>query len=331
MEYIAQLGLVALGSRMRAISDRLYATADEVYRAYGLQLQGRWLPLLRILHDRGPQTVGEIAEAVGQTHSAVSQLADKLTDLGWLDVAIDPADRRRRRLALTAHAETELRAAKPLWRAIEDLFTRHCREQGIDLLHTLATFENVLAPTLAGAIVERAAAQDRSALRIVAFDPALREHFYRLNEAWLRKYFYVEEIDHRVLSNPETEIIARGGTILFAMLGDEVVGTCALMPETNGADADAADTQGTYELTKMAVDEQRQGLGIGRALMEAAIDEFRRRDGRRLFLETNSKLTPAVRLYESMGFEHQPSIKPDSHYDRADVYMVWRDPARPAG
>lgn len=326
MEYIAQLGLVALGSRMRAISDRLYATADEVYRAYGLQLQGRWLPLLRILHDRGPQTVGEIAEAVGQTHSAVSQLADKLTDLGWVDVAIDPADRRRRRLALTAHAETELRAAKPLWRAIEDLFTRHCREQGIDLLHTLATFENVLAPTLAGAIVERAAAQDRSALRIAAFDPALREHFYRLNEAWLRKYFYVEEIDHRVLSNPETEIIARGGTILFAMLGDEVVGTCALMPE-----ADDADAGGTYELTKMAVDEQRQGLGIGRALMEAAIDEFRRRDGRRLFLETNSKLTPAVRLYESMGFEHQPSIKPDSHYDRADVYMVWRDPARSAG
>jgi ribosomal protein S18 acetylase RimI-like enzyme/DNA-binding MarR family transcriptional regulator len=336
MEYIAQLGLVALGSRMRAISDRLYATADEVYRASGLQLQGRWLPLLRILHDRGPQTVGEIAEAVGQTHSAVSQLADKLTDLGWVDVAIDPADKRRRRLALTAHAETELRAAKPLWRAIEDLFTRHCREQGIDLLHTLATFENVLAPTLAGAIVERAATQDRAALRIVAFDPALRDHFYRLNEAWLRKYFYVEEIDHRVLSDPETEIIARGGTILFAMLGDEVVGTCALMPEADGADAEGVDAEGvdvkdTFELTKMAVDEQRQGLGIGRALMEAAIDEFRRRDGRRLFLETNSKLTPAVRLYESMGFEHQPSIKPDSHYDRANVYMVWRDPARPAG
>lgn len=320
MEYIAQLGLVALGSRMRAVSDRLYTTADEVYRVSGLQLQGRWLPLLRILHDRGPQTVGEIAEAVGQTHSAISQLADRLTDHGWLDVVVDPGDRRKRRLALTTRAETELRAAKPLWRAIENLFAQHCREQGIDLLHTLTAFEAVLAPTLADAIVEHAAAQDRSALRIVAFDPALREHFYRLNEAWLRKYFYVEEIDHRVLSNPETEIIAPGGTILFAMLGDDVVGTCALMPETDGAEA-----EGAYELTKMAVDEHRQGLGIGRALMEAAIAEFHGRGGRRLFLETNSKLVPAVRLYESMGFEHQPSIKPDSHYDRANVYMVWRD------
>lgn len=316
MEYIAQLGLVALGSRMRAVSDRLYATADDVYRHSGLEIQGRWLPLLRILHDRGPLTVGEIAEAIGQTHSAVSQLADRLTDQGWLDVVVDPADKRRRRLALTARAAIDLRAAKPLWRAIEDLFAQHCREQGIDLLQTLTAFEGVLTPTLANAIVARAAAQDRSALRIVPFDPALRGHFYRLNEAWLRKYFYVEEIDHRVLSNPETEILQPGGSILFAMLGDDVVGTCALMPEADDV----------YELTKMAVDEQRQGLGIGRALMEAAIAEFRQHRGRKLFLETNSKLTPAVRLYESMGFEHQPSIKPDSHYDRANVYMVWRDP-----
>jgi DNA-binding MarR family transcriptional regulator/predicted GNAT family N-acyltransferase len=319
MEYIAQLGLVALGSRMRAVSDRLYATADEIYRASDLNLQGRWLPLLRILHDRGPQTVGEIAESIGQTHSAVSQLADKLSDQGWLTVAQDPTDKRRRRLALTARADTELRAAKPLWRAIDDLFSEHCREQGIDLLHALSAFESALTPTLAAAIVARAAAQGRAALRIVSFEPTLREHFYRLNEAWLRKYFYVEEIDHRVLSNPETEILDGGGAILFAMLGEDVVGTCALLRES----------EGVYELTKMAVDEQRQGLGIGRALLEAAIAEFHRHRGRTLFLETHDKLVPAIRLYESLGFEHQPSIKPDSHYARANVYMVWRD-LRPA-
>ncbi len=186
----------------------------------------------------------------------------------------------------------------------------------------------------------RAPAHDCLALRIVPFNTALRDHFYRLNEAWLRKYFYVEDIDHRVMSNPESEILERGGSILFAMLGEaapgdaalgdaalgeSVVGTCALMPEFDGA-----QHNGVYELTKMAVEEQRQGLGIGRALLEAAIVEFQHLGGRRLFLETNSKLTPAVRLYESMGFEHQPSLKPDSHYDRANVYMVWRDPQRNA-
>jgi GNAT superfamily N-acetyltransferase len=160
------------------------------------------------------------------------------------------------------------------------------------------------------------AAQAAGSLRIVPFEPALREHFYRLNAAWLRRYFHIEDVDHRVLANPEGEILARGGTVLFALLGADVVGTCALMPESDGV----------YELTKMAVEDQHQGLGIGRALLHAAIGEFRRRGGRRLFLETNSRLRPAVHLYESVGFEHQASTKPDSHYDRADVYMVWRDP-----
>lgn len=316
MEYISRLGLVALGSRLRAVSERVYAVADDVYRALGLQLQARWLPVLRILNDRGALTVGEIAQAVGQTHSAVSQLAQRLLALDWLAVEADPTDGRVRRLSITSKAQAELRRAKPYWRAIEDVYAAHCHAHGIDLLHALTVFERVITPTLAEEVLARGAGAARDALRIVPYAPALAPHFLRLNEAWLRRYFYVEEIDHRVLSNPEPEILARGGSILFAMLGDDVVGTCALLP-------DAAQS---YELTKMAVDESRQGLGIGRALLEAAIAEFRRRDGQRLFLETNSKLIPALRLYESLGFERQPSIKPDSHYARADVYMVWRDP-----
>jgi DNA-binding MarR family transcriptional regulator/GNAT superfamily N-acetyltransferase len=319
MEYIARLGLVAIASRLRAMSERAYAIADQVYRTAGLQLQSRQLPVLRYLNDHGPQSVGSIAQAIGQTHSAVSQLADRLVALGWLRVESDPADGRTRRLAITAPAQAELRAAKPLWRAFEDTYAQHCRVHGIDLLHTLESFDRVLTPALADTVVARAATHARDALRIVPFAPGLREHFYRLNEAWLRAYFYVEEIDHRVLSDPEGQIIARGGTILFAALGDEIVGTCALMP----------DADGSVEVTKMGVDERRRGLGIGRALLEAVIAEFRRRKGRRLFLETNSKLEPALRLYESMGFERQPAIKPDSHYARADVYMVWRDPRTP--
>ncbi len=170
---------------------------------------------------------------------------------------------------------------------------------------------------IAAPIRARCAGADRTAVRIVPFATHLREHFHRLNADWLRKYFQLEEIDHRVLSNPESEILEPGGAILFALVDGAAVGTCALKREANGS----------YELTKMAVDERHQGLGIGRLLMEAAIAEFQRRRGALLFLETNSKLGPALRLYESVGFEYQANLKPDSHYARADVYMEWRDAA----
>ncbi|MEP7184368.1 MAG: bifunctional helix-turn-helix transcriptional regulator/GNAT family N-acetyltransferase [Rhodanobacter sp.] len=321
MEFVNELGLVALGSRMRAISERLYAIADEVYQRSGIALRGRWFPLLRLLHDRGPRTVGEIAQAIGQTHSAVSQMADKLVREGWLEVTADTADKRVRRLGLSAQGGAAMRDAKPAWRAIQEVLESRCGEAGIEVLGTLSAFAKVLESPIQDEIVQRTVALQREAVRVVRFQPMLREHFYRLNAGWLRKHFYIEEIDDRVLSNPEGEIIDVGGEIFFALLGDEVVGTCALKKEPDES----------LELTKMAVDERHRGLGIGRRLIEAAIDEFTRRGGKTLFLETNSKLAPAVKLYESVGFVHQPTLRPDSHYQRADVYMVWHAPGATHG
>lgn len=149
-------------------------------------------------------------------------------------------------------------------------------------------------------------------VEILPFEPRLRGDFKRLNVAWLEKFFRVEPFDEVVLSDPERTILDPGGHILFARLGNEIVGTCALMPDGN-----------RFELTKMAVDERHQGHGVGRKLLEAAIAKFQELGAAELFLESNSKLSPAIRLYESSGFVHTP--RPGaSHYERADVYMVYR-------
>ena len=312
MTGLAEWRELALGSRFKALSDALYDAADAVYRARGSRMQARWFPLLRLLHDRGPLAVTEVAAAIGQTHSAVSQLATRLERSGWVSFTTDGRDRRRRVLALTPKSESALRELKPVWHEIRATVAAWL-DPGV--LPALERFEARLASeSISAAILARCAAHDRETVRIVPFEPALREHFYRLNAEWLRRYFYLEAIDHRVLSEPEQEILAPGGAILFALVHDEVAGTCALKLERPGV----------YELTKMAVDERHQGIGLGRRLLEAAIAEFERRGGSTLFLESSSKLTPALRLYESLGFEHQPARKADSHYQRSDVYMIWR-------
>ena len=151
-------------------------------------------------------------------------------------------------------------------------------------------------------------------IRIVDFDPRWRADFARLNIQWLEQYFVVEPIDREVLSDPDTHILADGGHVLFAIDEDDrVVGTVALKHEGDGV----------YELTKMAVDPSVRGRGIGRLLMEGALRTYRELDGRELFLESSLKLTPALKLYESVGFRHRPAPRPGTHYVRADVYMVW--------
>jgi len=114
-----------------------------------------------------------------------------------------------------------------------------------------------------------------------------------------------------VLSRP-LEILREGGAIFLARYQDEIVGTCALLKAG----------EGRYELSKMAVTSRHQGLGIGRRLLEAAVAAYRSLAARELFLESNSKLKPAIALYESAGFVHAPRPAP-SHYERSDVYMVY--------
>jgi ribosomal protein S18 acetylase RimI-like enzyme len=52
----------------------------------------------------------------------------------------------------------------------------------------------------------------------------------------------------------------------------------------------------------LAVAEEARGLGAGRALLRAAVEEARRQGARRITLRVLGHNTPARRLYESEGF-----------------------------
>jgi ribosomal protein S18 acetylase RimI-like enzyme len=151
-------------------------------------------------------------------------------------------------------------------------------------------------------------------VRIEPWNPAWGEAFLRLNVQWLERYFVVEALDARVLRDPERHVLAPGGAIFFAVRDGEPIGTCALIRES----------EGVYEVSKMAVDTAHQGRGAGRLLLDAVIAEFHARGGGTLFLESSSRLERALDLYRRAGFEMQPQVRPGSHYARADVYMIYR-------
>lgn len=154
-------------------------------------------------------------------------------------------------------------------------------------------------------------------LNIVEYRPELAADFYRINEEWVSSMFVMEETDQRVLSNPDIEIINKGGQIIFAeKTGVGIVGTCALMPSGDG----------DYELTKMGVLEQARGLKAGEFLLVEILKRARRMGIRRLYLLTNSKCEAAIHLYEKFGFHHDPTIMAEfgTNYARANVAMSYR-------
>ena len=156
-----------------------------------------------------------------------------------------------------------------------------------------------------------------SSFEIVGWDPRHAGAFGDLNLRWLREYFVVEPIDEAVLGDPQTHILDGGGAIWFAVQEDHAVGTVAVKVHADGRD----------ELTKLAVDPDVQGAGMGDALCRAVIEWHRDRRGagqaNLLFLETNTVLAPALRLYERLAF-HRVEPPEASPYERSNCYMVWR-------
>ncbi|MBC2902562.1 GNAT family N-acetyltransferase [Streptomyces cupreus] len=84
---------------------------------------------------------------------------------------------------------------------------------------------------------------------------------------------------------------------LVAELDRRVVGYIRLaFPTPLASNAHVRQIQG------LAVSAEARGLGVGRALIRAAVEEARRRGARRLTLRVLGHNTPARKLYESEGF-----------------------------
>ena len=150
-------------------------------------------------------------------------------------------------------------------------------------------------------------------IQIVPFESKYSDAFAQLNFEWLDEFFYIEEYDREVLTNPEKYILDPGGYIFMALKEDEPVGTVALIKREDSL----------YELSKMGVTPKFQGLRIGQKLMYHCIAFAATQGWERVFLDSNRKLTPAITLYHKVGFK-EIDIEGGSPYERCNIRMeLW--------
>jgi len=154
--------------------------------------------------------------------------------------------------------------------------------------------------------------EKKDAIKIIEYEPQFRKVFKELNQEWIEQYFKMEEADFKSLEEPEKNILDKGGFIFVALLEEEAVGVCAL--------AKLVNHEYDYELAKMAVNPNYQGKGIGYLLGKAIIEKAQELEADSLYLESNTILEPAIRLYEKLGFIQVFGM--DSPYERSNIQMV---------
>ncbi len=300
-----------LGSRLKKIGENLNSQVGKICKDYKVDFETRWIPVISALYDKGELSVQSLADYLGITHPAVVQLTNQLLEKGFIKTEKLIADKRVTIISITERGREKFELLKPVLNEIEASINFLVSETGYDVMDVISKLEKIISTDkLIKNISNKIKEKQLHEVKIIAYQKKYKKDFKNLNIEWLDKYFTVEPYDKKIINSPEEEIINKGGEVFFALLNNEVIGTCAVIK---------VDRK-TYELTKMAVMEKAQGKQVGNKLGLTIIGFAVSKRAKKLVLDTNHKLTAAIHLYRKLGFVTIP-YEYDNKYKRKLIRM----------
>ena len=95
----------------------------------------------------------------------------------------------------------------------------------------------------------------------------------------------------------------------------KLLGGCSLFPTLGLPD-------GCIELVKLYLTEESRGKGIGKTLLELAINFAEEKGYKQIYLESLPQLNMAIDLYEKMGFQHLDNPLGNSGHFACNLWMI---------
>jgi DNA-binding MarR family transcriptional regulator len=312
MDFFSITGKMAIGSRLRRLSERLTNESAEVYATYGHDFQPKWFPVFYTLWSEGEKSITQIASFIGHSHPSVSKIVGELIRKGLLEEVKSDVDRRCNMVRLS---DTGRDLARQMSDQLEDVGSAVesiMAETNHDIWKAIEEWEFMLGQkSLLQRTIEIRKARESKKVHIVEYEPQYQRAFHDLNEEWIQHYFKMEPTDYKSLDDPEGYILSKGGYILIALYEGDPVGVCALIK--------MHDDTYDFELAKMAVAPRAQGKNIGYLLGLAVMEKARQVGAQKLYLESNTLLKSAINLYYKLGFT-KVTGRP-TPYERCNIQM----------
>jgi DNA-binding MarR family transcriptional regulator len=312
MNFFDTVGKMALGSRLRLLTEKITEDAQHIYGLYDIDLQPKWFPVFYVLSKGETKTITAIAKEIGHSHPSVSKIISEMAKKGYVKEKADKADGRRNMVSLSAKGRGITEKIQDQYADVNSAIEAIAASTRNDLWKAIEEWEFLLEQkTLLRRVQEQKKERESKKVQIVAYTPAYKQAFRDLNVEWISTYFAMEEADYKALDNPEGYILDNGGYIFVALYEGEPAGVCALVKMD--------DPEYDYELAKMAVSPRVQGKNIGWLLGNAIIEKAKSLKADKIYLESNTILKPAVNLYHKLGF--RKVIGHSTPYERCNIQM----------
>jgi len=312
MEFFNKVGKVALGSRLRLMTASFTDDASKIYELYGVDFNPKWFPVFYTIAEEREITITEIANEIGHSQPSVSKIIQEMIGAGILEEGAKTDDKRKNNVVLTEKGILISNKIKQQLLDIDVSVEGLISEAKHNLWAAVEEWEFLLQQkSLFKRVSDQKKIRESKDVKIVEYKPEYQDAFKALNVEWISKYFEMEEADYKALDNPEDYILKKGGKILVALYENEPVGVCALI-KMNNAEYD-------FEMAKMAVSPKVQGKNIGWLLGKAIADKAKELGAKKIYLESNTILKPAINLYYKLGFEKVFGL--ETPYKRCNIQM----------
>ncbi|MBL0738470.1 MarR family transcriptional regulator [Flavobacterium sp. GN10] len=312
MEFFDKVGKSALGSRLRLMTAVVTDDAAKIYELYGVDFVPKWFPVFYTLAEEREITITEIANEIGHSQPSVSKIIQEMITAGLIQESAKTDDKRKNNVVLTEKGTLISKKIKQQLEDIDLAIEEIITESKHNLWAALEEWEFLLEQkSLIKRVSEQKKKRESKDVEIVEYKAEYQQAFRELNVEWISKYFEMEEADYKALDNPEDYILKKGGKILVALYQNEPVGVCALIKMNN--------SEYDFEMAKMAVSPKSQGKSIGWLLGKAIAEKARELGAKKIYLESNTILKPAINLYYKLGFEKVFGL--ETPYKRCNIQM----------
>jgi len=313
MDFYDNIGKMAIGSRLRRLSETITADAAQLYNLYGVNLKPKWFPVFYSLSNATGKSITEIADEIGHSHPSVSKIIREMAAKGLIAKNNEERDGRKNRVKLSAKGKDIVEKIQLQYKDVSEAIESTFAQTNYDLWKAIEEWEILLhEKSLLRRVEEIRKKREHENVTIIDFEPRHKKIFKELNAEWIDTYFVMEPMDLKSLDHPQEYVINNGGAILMANYNGETVGTCALVRMKEGPY--------DFEVAKMAVSPGVRGKGIGWILGEAIIEKARQLGAKTLYIESNTKLKSAISLYYKLGFKK--IIGMASPYERCNIQML---------
>lgn len=308
MKPYSMLGQITLGSQLRMLAETITADANSIYAQFDFGIDPKWFPVFYVLASEQDSTVTSIASTIGHSHVSVSKMIAEMEAAKLIVSKKSRTDSRRTLINLSNKGQKYIPKLKAQCEHVDRALSQLTEETGINFWEALAVTRRHLKYFPLSMRVKTL--DEKNDIKIIDYAPQYGDDFKRLNVEWITKFWELETGDIEALDNPNAYIIDKGGAILIALYKGQLVGSAALILQSDS----------TLELAKMAVSPTVQGKGIGLMLGKSALERAQRMGAKRVYLESNTKLGPALSLYRKLGFCELDNNKA-SPYERCNIRM----------